>query len=48
VTGIHIDLRVVGKFDEDPADPTTANEPPAPESTPQPQKKSWFARLLGR
>jgi hypothetical protein len=46
VTGIHIDLRVVGKFDEDPADPTTANEPPAPESTPQ--KKSWFARLLGR
>jgi hypothetical protein len=48
VTGIHIDLRVVGKFDEEPADPTTAHEPPVPESAPLPQKKSWFARLLGR
>lgn len=48
VTGIHVDLRVVGKFDEETAGPITANEPAAPESAPVARKRRWFGRLLGR
>jgi hypothetical protein len=45
LTGIHIDLAVVGRFDEEPEDKDVLS-PAAP--VPEPAKKSWLAKLLGR
>ncbi|MEV8078216.1 DUF4241 domain-containing protein [Pseudarthrobacter oxydans] len=46
LTGIHVDLAVVGKFDEEPDD---GNEPPSnAEPAAEASKKSWVAKLLGR
>jgi hypothetical protein len=45
LTGVHIDLAVAGKFDDEPADQETAPSTDAPVPAP---KKSWLAKVLGR
>lgn len=46
LTGIHIDLAVVGRFDEEPDDDEDVRPSAAP--VPEPAKKSWLGKLLGR
>jgi hypothetical protein len=46
LTGIHIDLGVAGRFDDERTDHETAPSADAPVS--EPAKKSWLVRLLGR
>lgn len=46
LTGIHVDLAVVGKFDEEPNDDKEA--PADAVSTVEKSKKSWLANLLRR
>ncbi|TQJ36761.1 DUF4241 domain-containing protein [Arthrobacter sp. SLBN-122] len=46
LTGVHIDLAVAGKFDEEPG--RKEPFPSAGVTDPKPQRKSWLAKLLGR
>lgn len=46
LTGIHIDLAVVGRFDEEPGDDEEVPSETSP--VPDSPKRNWLARLLGR
>ena len=46
LTGIHMDLAVVGRFDEEPGDDEEVPSETSP--VPDPPKRNWLARLLGR
>ena len=48
VTALHIDLLVVGKFDDAPLSPMSEQAPPTGSADADPQKNSWLSKLLGR
>lgn len=48
VTAVHIDLLVVGKFDDAPPSLTSELPPTTGPTVPDPPKKSWLSKLLGR
>lgn len=48
VTALHIDLLVVGKFDDALPSLTSEQAPPTGPAGPDPQKNNWLSKLLGR